>query len=234
MNTNGQKQEKKPTNAQLERRLATAVLHIDRDKDTKSIFFDDKGLRITVTDDYAIIGTSAHQHVFSAITLSGYSRPYLYTKRLLEIALDNDCTHKDERGNVSYSYTKLFAILHAKEDKLEYNLCWYIDLWLSNIFTPLFDIDETEANSFIVYEQYVHNMARMQAILKEKTEDMTNLQYIDEVLTSERKFVEGLQESVIFKKKTDVERKQEEIDALGDALAERTMEEQKKDNGKEQ
>ena len=117
---------------------------------------------------------------------------------------------------------------------MEYNLCWYIDLWLSNIFTPLFDIDESEANSFIVYEQYVHNMARMQAILKEKTEDMTNLQYIDEVLTSERKFVEGLQESVIFKKKTDEERKQEEIDALGDALAERTIEEQRRNDGKEQ
>ena len=77
-------------------------------------------------------------------------------------------------------------------------------------------------------------MARMQAILKEKTEDMTNLQYIDEVLTSERKFVEGLQESVIFKKKTDEERKQEEIDALGDALAERTIEEQRRNDGKEQ
>lgn len=225
--------EKELTKGQLERRLQNAIVFVPKDKDYQGIFFDDKGLRLEVTSDYAIISTSFHRHVFSYVTSQGVSRPYLYTKRFVEIALDNDCVVKDEKGNVSRSYHKLLSLLKDKEDKSEYNLCWYVDLWLNCIFAPLYSIDETESSAFIVYEQYVHNMARMQAILKEKTEDMTNLQYIDEVLTSERKFVEGLQESVIFKKKTDEERKQEEIDALGDAIAERTMEEQIKNDGKE-
>ena len=49
------KQSKKPTNAQLEKRLKCALLHIDKTKDTKSIYFDDKGLRLTINDDFALI-----------------------------------------------------------------------------------------------------------------------------------------------------------------------------------
>ena len=212
------KQAKKMTRNEIEHRLHSAVVFIPKDKETKSIYFDDKGLRVTVTDDYAIIATTAHSHVFSKLTPSGISRPYLYAQRFLEIALSNECEVKDERGNVRRSYAKLFANLKAKDDKTQYNIAWYVDLWLMNIFAPLYSIDESEAGSFIVYEEYLHNIAKQQVILSEKTEDMTNRQYVDKVIENEQSYIDGLEEHVIFNKKTDDEKAQEEVQAMQEAM----------------
>lgn len=224
-----QKQGKKPTRGEIERKIRSSIVFVPKDKDTKSIFFDDKWLRLTVTDDYAIIATGAHQHVFNNVTGHGISRPYQHTKRFIEIALENDCTITDKKGNEKRSYTKLFALLKAKEDKTEYNLCWFIDLWFNNIFMPLYGIDETESAAFLVYEQYLHNVSRQKVILQEKQEDMTNLQFVQQVLENERKFVDGMDERVIFKKKTDEEMAQEEVEALQSAMIQDEMEKEVKE-----
>ena len=97
-------------------------------------------------------------------------------------------------------------------------MCWFIDLWLNNIFMPLYGIDETESAAFLVYEQYLHNVSRQKVILQEKQDDMTNLQFVQQVLENERKFVEGMDERVIFTKKTDEAMAQEEVEALQSAM----------------
>lgn len=208
------------TKAQMQRRIEQSPLHLNRTRDFKTIYFDDKGLRLSCDDNegYCLIETSAHTHVFRSITVAGVSRPYLYTQRFVEIALANDSTWKDENGQVRRSYSKLFEIIKNKEDKTEYNICWYVDLWLSNIFSPLYSIDETEIASFIVYEQYLHNVARSQVILSEHTEDMTNLQFVDALIDNEKKYLEGMKEAVIIHKKTDDEKTQEEVAALQEAM----------------
>jgi hypothetical protein len=211
-------QQKKPTKGDLEKKMRSAVVFVPKDRETISVYFDDKGLRLTATEDFAIIATGAHQHVFRNITVAGVSRPYLYTKRFIEFALKNDCTIKDEKGQVRRSYSKLFEIIKNKEDKTEYNICWYIDLWLTNIFSPLYSIDETEIASFLVYEQYLHNVARSQVILSEHANDMTNLQFVDALINNEKKYLEGMKEAVIIHKKTDEEKTQEEVAALQEAM----------------
>lgn len=211
-------QQKKATKGDLEKKMRSAVVFVPKDRETISVYFDDKGLRLTATEDFAIIATGAHQHVFRNITVAGVSRPYLYTKRFIEIALANDSTWKDEKGQVRRSYSKLFEIIKNKDDKTEYNMCWYIDLWLNNIFSPLYSIDETEIASFLVYEQYLHNIAKQQIILSEHTDDMTNLQFVDALIDNEKKYLEGMKEAVIIHKKTDEEKTQEEIDALQEAM----------------
>ena len=218
-------EKKKITNGQLQNRLRNAILHIDKTKDTQSVFFDDKGLRLTVNEDFAIIATGFHRHVFNNLTAQGVSRPYLYTKRFIEMALNNDCTIKDERGRITRSYGKLMAILKEKEDKAEFNVAWYIDLWLNNIFHPLYGIGETESESFLVYESYLHNIARNKVIMSEKINDMTNKNFIDEVLKEVKLFTEGMDERTIFKKKTDEEMAQEELAALQEQEADKSMEE---------
>lgn len=222
MNT---RQQKKATKGDIERKMRSAIVFVPKDRETISVYFDDKGLRLTATEDFAIIATGAHQHVFNSITVAGVSRPYLYTKRFIEIALANDSTFKDEKGNMRRSYGRLIAILKEKEDKTEFNIAWYIDLWLNNIFTPLYSIDETEAASFVVYEQYLHNIARQQVILEEHKDDMTNTQFVEKLIENEKKYFEGMKENVIFKAKTDEQRTQEEIAALNDAVIEKNMEE---------
>lgn len=211
-------QQKKPTKGDLEKKMRSAVVFVPKDRETISVYFDDKGLRLTVTEDFAIIATGAHQHVFRSITVAGVSRPYLYTKRFVEIALANDSTWKDENGQVRRSYSKLFEIIKNKDDKTEYNMCWYVDLWLNNIFSQLYSIDETEIASFLVYEQYLHNVARSQVILSEHTEDMTNLQFVDALIDNEKKYLDGMKEAVIIHKKTDEEKTQEEVAALQEAM----------------
>ena len=218
-------EQKKITKGDLERRLRNAIVLVPKDKDYKAVYFDDKGLRLEVTQDFAVITTAFHKHVFRNLTAQGVSRPYLYTKRFIDIALDNDCTVKDEKGNVTRSYGKLIAMLKEKEDQSEFRVAWYTDLWLNNIFHPLYAIDESTASSFLVYESYLHNLARNKIILSEKTEDITNKMFIEQIGKELVEFTKDVDEHVVFPKKTDDERKKEEIDALGEAAVENNINE---------
>lgn len=213
----------KLTNGQLLKRLKNALIHIDKTKDTESIFFSDKGLRLTVNEDYAIIATGFHRHVFDNFTSSGISRPYLYTKRVIEIVNEN---LKDIEVNGGYSFQKLLEVLKAKEDKSEYNIVTYYDWFVFNCFQPLYSIGESEVESFLVYEAYLHNIARQAVLLSEKKEDMTNKQFFDEVIKNMQNFIDGVDERVIFHKMTDEEMAQANIEALTQNEQEQAMEAQ--------
>ena len=213
-------EQKKPTNAQLLRRLKNAVVHIDKDKSYQSVYWSDKGLRLETTDEYCVISTGFHRHVFNNFTSSGVSRPYLYTKRVIEIANENLDAIKTESG---YSFQKLLDVLKAKDDKSEYNIVTYYDWFLFNVFQPLYGIGETEIESFLVYEDYIHNIARNAILLSEKTEDMTNKQFIQKVFDNMKEFTDNLTENILFPKKTDEEIMKEEIEAAASLEAENAM-----------
>lgn len=200
-------EQKKPTKAQIERRLQNAVVLVEKTTNTKSIYLADKGLRLTVTDDYAVVETLSHRHVFDKITMSGISRPYLYTDKLIDIALQNDCATQD-----GYSFAKLLEVLKEKEDQSEYNIVVYTEWWLFNCFQPLFSIGESETESFLVYEDYVHNLSRNQVILEQHNQDVTNKQFIDKVIKNVQEFTGNITETVILHKKTDEEIIKENID----------------------
>lgn len=220
-------EQKKPTNAQLQKRITNALIHIDRTKDTQSIFFTDKGLRLTTNEDVAIIATGFHRHVFNNFTNAGVSRPYLYTKRVIEIANEN---LKDIEVDGGYSFQRLLEVLKAKEDKSEYNIVTYYEWFVFNCFQPLYSIGESEVESFLVYEMYLHNIARQAVLLSEKKEDMTNKQFFDEVIKNMQNFIEGVDERVIFHKMTDEEMAQANIEALTQNEQEQAMEAQINEN----
>lgn len=204
-------QQKKPTNAQLQRRIQRAIVHLDRTKNTSEIYFSDKGLRLVSDNDYAVVETGFHRHVFSNITSSGISRPWLYTKRMVEIANAHLEECKTENG---YSFTRLIEFLKTKEDRTEYNICMYVDWWLFNLFQPLYAIGETEAEQFLVYESYIHNIARNSILLSEKTEGMTNKQFFDNIIEQMKEMAADMDERVLFEKKTDEEVAKENIEAI--------------------
>lgn len=206
--------QKEPTKAQLKQKLRSAYLFVPKDKESKSVYFDDRGLRLSYTMDFAIVETGAHRHVFSAITSQGFSRPYLYIKQFTDIAANEDCTVKDAKGETTRSYGKLMDILSKKDNDKDYNLALYVDKYLFNIFSPLYSIDESPASAFIVYEQYLHNVARMESILAEKTEDVTNKQYVDTVVEKLKEFLSGIPETVLFHKLTDDELAKQEMEAM--------------------
>lgn len=200
---------KKLTAAQLQKRLDKAIVHIDATKDTKSIFFSDKGLRLTVNEDYAIIGTGYHQHLFNAITSNGMSKPYIYTKKFIEIALGNDC--KTENG---YSYTKLFEVLKEKEDQTEHNIATYMDWWFLTIFNNLYTISNDEVSSWLVYFKYMHAIATNSIILEEHNEDVTTKSFVDKYVALMKEFTNGVVDHILFPKKSDDELANEQMNAI--------------------
>ena len=216
-------QKKKPTNAQLQKRIENAIVFIPKTNSTISIFFSDKGVRLVADNDGCVIETNYHRHVYSNITAAGVSRPYLYTKRVIEIANENIDAIKTESG---YSYQRLLDVLKAKDDKSEYNIVTYYDWFLFNIFQPLYGIGETEIESFLAYEDYIHNIARNAILLSEKTEDMTNKQFIQKVFDNMKEFTDNLTENILFPKKTDEEIMKEEIEAIQQTEQEQVMEAQ--------
>lgn len=200
----------KPTNKQLQRRIEKSPLHLDLTKSTKSIFFSDKGVRLTIDDDYAIVAFGYSQTVFSNYNISGISRPWLYVKRVIEIADENAKAMKTDTG---YSFALLLATLKEKEDNAEYNIITYFAWWLTNLFSPQFSIGETDIESFLVYEDYIHNIARNAILLDQRNEDMTNQQFIDRLIGHIKEFTADIQESIILHKKTDEQIMSENIAA---------------------
>lgn len=218
MSTKGFKEEKKPTAAQMERRLKNALIHIDLTKNTRSIYFSDKGLRLVDTDDEILIQTGFHTHVFRKLTNAGYSRPCLYVSRFIDIATGDDC-----ETDGGYSYSKLFDVLKAKEDHTEFNIATYVDWWLYNIFSPLYSIDENAASQFHVYFDYLSNIATQQVYLSEHKDGMTNKQFVEEHKKLMDEFLENLTEAPIFEPMSDEQRMKQEIDALREQEVEQQM-----------
>lgn len=213
--------QKKPTNAQLQKRIANALIHVDKTKDCQTIFFDDKGLRLTVTEDFAIIETGYHRHVFNNYTSDGISRPWLYTKRIIEIANENDCKVGD-----GYSYQRLMQVLKDKEDKNDYNIATYIDWWLMNVFAPLYSIGENEAQAFMVYLDYMHNIAKNSILFEEHKDGLTNKQFIDKYIDLIRDFTNGIDERQVFAAKSDEDVMRENIEAIQQDENDKILQEQ--------
>ena len=216
-------QKKKPTNAQLQKRIENAIVFVPRTKDTISIFFSDKGVRLVADADGCVIETNYHRHVYSNITSAGVSRPYLYTKRIIEIANGNFEAIKTESG---YSYQRLTDVLKEKEDKSEYNIVVYFDWWLMVIFDGLYSIGESEIESFLVYFKYVGIIATNSILLDEHKENMTNKQFVEKFISLVKEYTGDIDERVLFKALTDEERMKQEIDAITQTEQESMMEQQ--------
>lgn len=216
-------EQKKETRATIERKIKNAIVFIPKDKETTGIFFSDKGVRLTATMDNAVVAFGYSQTVYSNFTAAGISRPYLYTKRVIEIANEN---LKEIEVDGGYSYQRLLDVLNEKEDKSEYNIVTYFSWFLQNLFSPQFGIAEDEVSSFLVYEDYIHNIAKNSVLLSERNEDLTNKQFIDKVVANIKDFTDNLEESVLLHKMTDEEIAQANIEALAQNEQEQAMEAQ--------
>lgn len=216
-------EQKKETRAAIERKIKNAVVFIPRTKDTASVFFSDKGVRLTATLDTAVVAFGFSQTVYDNFTAAGISRPYLYTKRVIEIANEN---LKDIEVDGGYSYQRLLDVLNKKDDKSEYNIVTYFSWFLQNLFSPQFGIAEDEVSSFLVYEDYIHNIAKNSVLLDVRNEDLTNRQFIDKMIANIKDFTGNLEESVLLHKKSDEEIAKEEMEAVMATEQENAMEAQ--------
>lgn len=216
-------EQKKETRATIERKIKNAIMFVPKDKDTISVFFSDKGVRLTTTSDTAVVAFGFSQTVYNSFTSAGISRPYLYTKRVIEIANEN---LKEIEVDGGYSYQRLLDVLKGKEDQSEYNIVTYYSWFLQNLFSPQFGIAEDDVSSFLVYEDYIHNIAKNSILLDVRNEDLTNKQFIDKMVANIKEFTDNLDESVLLHKKSDEEIAKEEMEAVMATEQEQAMEAQ--------
>ena len=209
---------KKPTKAQMENRVKNALVFVPRDKECKGVFFEDRSLRIEVTDDYAVVSTPYHTHTFNKLTSSGFSRPYMYLLKLVDIALECDCKTKN-----GYNFAKLLTVLEEKGGT-NFNIVSFVNSWLFDITHPLFLIGEDAKDAFLVYEYFLHTIAVQDVLRSEKTEDMTNKQFVKALVDKLTEYANDLEEHVIFEKLTDEERMKQEMDAMAQNEQEQMME----------
>jgi hypothetical protein len=222
-----EQKKKSPTKGQLEMRIKNALVFIPRDKDYVGIYFSDKGLRLEVTQDHCVISTGFHRHVFDAITSSGVSRPWIYTKRVIEIATENldAIAIKDKKGNVvGYSFQKLLEVLGEKENKSEYNIVTFYEWWCRVIFDGLYSISEDAVGQFLVYFKYLGIIATNAILLEEHKEDMTNKQFVENFIKNIKDFTGDMDEHVLFHALSDEERMKQEIEAMAATEQEQMME----------
>lgn len=213
---------KKLTKAQLESRMNNSPLFLKRTKSTKSIFFYDKGLRLTIDSEegYALIETGYHSHMFRNFTMAGVSQPWVYTQWFIDVAYKYDC--KTEEG---YSYAKLMELIKDGDEQDDYIMASVYDWYLFNIFKPLYSIGISTAEYFMTYEAYIHNIACQCELLKEKTEDVTNKDFIAGVIKRMEELTKDVEEQVVFHKLTDEELMQENIKAISEMENAEFMEE---------
>ena len=232
-----EKRNSKPTNAQLQRRIENAVVFVPKVKDTKSIYFTDRGVRLTVTspsdfDGYAVIETNYHKHVYSEINPQQatdpqakmpFSRVWLFTLRVIEIANEN---LKDIEVGGGYSYQRLLDVLKAKENKEEYNIVFTYDLFLFNSSCRIHDIGEDPVSYFFMFESFAHNVARNNVLLEEGGRELTNKQFIEKMIENIRAMFNDMDEYTLLIKKTDEEIMRENMEAVMATEQEQAMEAQ--------
>ena len=181
-------EQKKPTKQQLESKINKSLVFVERDKNYKIIYFNDKGLKLETTSEYAIVSTNYHKHVFDAFTSSGVSKPYIYVNSMLDIAIKHvDDIKITTNGETYVSYALLNTFLKEHQgngdaEKNEFAIFFYVDMWLYNIFTPLYEISEMEATQFMTFQHYVENIVRHKLQLAEHKEDVTNKNFANDFI----------------------------------------------------
>lgn len=217
-------EQKKPTKGNLEQRIKNAIVFVPKDKETKSVYFSDKGMRLTHTMDSTIIATGFHRHVYDNITMSGISRPAMYVERIIDFALENDCIVEDSKGNKSYSFEKLLETLKKKEDQTEYNIAVYASWFFFIIFAPIYSIDTNAASQFNVYFTYMNHIATQHIFLSEHKDGMTNKQFVEEHDKLMKQFLENITEAPIFEPLSDEQRMNQEMEAMKEQEIEQNVE----------
>lgn len=217
------KNEKKQTKGDIERMIKSALVFVKRDKEYKAVYFADKGLRLEATLDHAIVRTNFHAHVFDAITMTGVSKPYIYISKMIDIANENDCKVKDKHGDTVSSYSKMFKVIGEKEDRTDFNIATYIDWWLRNIFTPLYQIDEFAPSQFMTYYNYVHNITCNQVFMEEHKDGLTNKQFVARQMALMKEITDEITEAQLFEPVSDEEYVKAEVDSLVEENVEQIM-----------
>lgn len=223
-------EQKKPTNAQLQKRIEKAVIHIDRTKDTKEVFFDDRGIRIVISDERAIISQLSFMMTFDEIVSGGYSRNYMVLNRITEMVDEYDCVVVNEKGEKSVSFWKLYdSVKNSTKEGHESDngIITKFIIWFGVMQSSMFMLSERTDYTFALGTQYAMNSIISGSISKFYERDMTNKELLSEIANEFDAYRNGVKEEfVVMKKETEEDRKQAIANAIQEREQEQAMEAQ--------
>lgn len=208
--------EKKMTKEQLQRRLDKAVLHIDRTKSFKSCYFADRGIRISVEEDAALIGRSSYTMVFDRIVSGGFSRIYMILSSVVDMANKYDCDVMNADGDHYTSFYKLRDTLSKTEEaKGEYNVFVIFSAWFDVLQSTLFLAPEKPDEMFALNSIYVLNTIVHGTVAKPYEKDMTCKELWNEIRKDFDDYVSGISDDyLVLKYKTKEEQEKEIAEAI--------------------
>ena len=215
-------QEKKLTNAQLQKRLKNAVLHIDKTKAYRAVMFADRNLKIEIEDDVAIISRLSYSLCFNKVVAGGYSRVYMILANVVDMVKRYDCIKENDKVGKFTSYWKLWDAVREKEaEQGDLGVLTIFSVWFDVLQSTLFlcpeKADETFAlNTIYVLNTYVHGV-----LAKPYDKDMTNKELMIEIANEVNEYIAQMgDEYLVLHKET----KEEQEQAVADALAEEQVE----------
>lgn len=224
------KNQKRPTNGQLQKRLERAVLHIDRTKDTKEVFFDDRGIRIIISDERAIISQLSFMMTFDEIVSGGYSRNYMVLNRVVEMVDEYDCVVVNKKGEKCFSFWKLYdSVKNSTKEghEADNGIITKFIVWFSVMQSSMFLLSERTDFTFALGTQYAMNSIISGSISKFYEKDMTNKELLTEIAKGFDDYRNGVEEEfVVMKKESEEDRKQAIADAIQHIEQEKDIEAQ--------
>lgn len=221
----------KPTLAQLQKKISNAIVFIEKDPKTyNSIYFDDRGLTLEATDDYAIVGRLSFRMVFNSIVSGGYSRVHLVVQKIIEMAHSYGCK-VEKNGTFINSYWKLWENISTSDkdekEKLEdLSILSMFSSWIDVQQCTIFSLSERTQDVFTL--QFAHRaFALFFGILsKPYDKDMTNVDLMKEFDKELKSFIKENKETfVVLKKETEEQRKE----AIANAMEQNDIEENNND-----
>ena len=223
-------EQKKPTNAQLQKRISRAIVHIDRTKDTKEVFFDDRGIRIVISDERAIISQLSFMMTFDEIVSGGYSRNYMVLNRMVEMVDEYDCVVVNEKGEKSVSFWKLYdSVKNSTKEghEADNGIITKFIIWFGVMQSSMFMLSERTDFTFALGTQYAMNGIISGSISKFYEKDMTNKELLAEIAKEFDTYRDSVKEEfVVMKKETEEDRKQAIANAIQEQEQEQAMEAQ--------
>ena len=223
-------EQKKPTNAQLQKRISRAVVHIDRTKDTKEVFFDDRGIRIVISDERAIISQLSFMMTFDEIVSGGYSRNYMVLNRIVEMVDEYDCVVVNEKEEKCVSFWKLYdSVKNSTKEghEADNGIITKFIIWFGVMQSSMFMLSERTDFTFALGTQYAMNGIISGSISKFYEKDMTNKELLAEIAKEFDTYRDSVKEEfVVMKKETEEDRKQAIANAIQEQEQEQAMEAQ--------
>lgn len=180
-------QSKKKSKSQLEHEISSAIVFVPK-KNAKTIHLEDRGITLSVTDDFTVISTNFHRNVFNNYNSEGVSPIHSYITLFIDIAekYKEFGEIKDDKGNVTgFSFGLLMG--HKDEiDIIDLNLILLVDRWLMVLTEPQYVLYPSDISSLNLTSMYISFLAKSNALLRAREGDIMYYDFFNEYISSIR------------------------------------------------